>query len=309
MKNVKSWFVVGVLATVGLWTAGCDSSGGGGGSSKPAPKPSAGPSDDTPAVDADPGTPAPEAGSSTAPAAGGWGTLKGRFVFDGTAPEPQKLSINKDTEFCSKMPPVDETVVVNAENGGLKNVVLWLYLKRGADEPAIHESYAAELAQPKEMDNLWCRFEPHVGMVRTGQELKIGNKDEVGHNTKADLQANNPFNQTIGVGQDITMTFDKAERLPAAVSCSIHPWMKGYLVVTDTPYAAVTDADGNFEIANLPTGRWTFQVWHEMPGNVATINLKGADVNLDKGRLEFDINEGDNDLGEIKVAAALFAAP
>ena len=42
-----------------------------------------------------------------------WGTLTGRFVYDGKAPAPQPLSITKDQEVCSKPPTlVDESLEV-----------------------------------------------------------------------------------------------------------------------------------------------------------------------------------------------------
>ena len=58
------------------------------------------------------------------------------------------------------------------------------------------------------------------------------------------------------------------ERLPGLVDCNIHPWMKGYLLVRDNPYMAVTGNDGSFLIANLPAGEWEFQAWHERSGFV-----------------------------------------
>jgi hypothetical protein len=39
--------------------------------------------------------------------------------------------------------------------------------------------------------------------------------------------------------------------------------MSGYVVVTPTPYFAVTDKDGNFEIKNIPAGKYTLKTWSE----------------------------------------------
>ena len=54
--------------------------------------------------------------------------------------------------------------------------------------------------------------------------------------------------------------------LPFSYSCSIHPWMKGYVGTFAHPYFAVTDADGNFEIKNAPAGDWRLLVWQEKVG-------------------------------------------
>src|SRR5262249_47237447 len=37
-------------------------------------------------------------------------------------------------------------------------------------------------------------------------------------------------------------------RMPYLLSCPIYPWMKGFVRVLDHPFAAITDAEGHFEI-------------------------------------------------------------
>jgi len=44
--------------------------------------------------------------------------------------------------------------------------------------------------------------------------------------------------------------------------------MRGWLVVLDHPYAAVTGADGHFAIADVPPGDYTVAVWHEVLGRM-----------------------------------------
>jgi hypothetical protein len=42
--------------------------------------------------------------------------------------------------------------------------------------------------------------------------------------------------------------------------------MKAYVVVNDSPYFAVTDAEGKFEIKDLPVGDYTLEAWHPVLG-------------------------------------------
>ena len=226
-----------------------------------------------------------------------WGNLKGRFVYDGAAPAAAPITITKEIEVCGKHKLVDETVVVG-EDGGLKNVAALLYLADGESVP-IHSSYEMLAKSPVELDNKNCRFEPHVATIRVGQTLLLKNSDPVGHNSKLDSFVNPGINPLIPPGASVEHKFAAAERFPVSVSCAIHPWMNAQVYVTDHPYAAVSGEDGTFEIKNLPAGKWTFLFRHET-GYVQKVNWNGKGETWSKGRVEFTINEGDNDMGEIK---------
>jgi len=43
--------------------------------------------------------------------------------------------------------------------------------------------------------------------------------------------------------------------------CDIHEHMRGLILVVDTPYFVVTDADGRFRLSGLPSGRYTLKAW------------------------------------------------
>jgi hypothetical protein len=248
----------------------------------------------------------PKDTATAAPEKGGWGHLKGKFVYDGSAPTPAPLTITKDQEFCGKSPVLDESVVVNKDNGGLANVVVFLYVRSGKF-PDPHESFAESAEASVEIDNAACRFEPHVCVMRTSQKLILKNSDPVGHNTNIATTANPAFNQTIPASSELEHSLSEAERRPAAVGCNIHPWMKGWVLPQKSPYFAVSGKDGEFEIKNLPSGKWTFQVWQERAGSVDDVTVGGKKTKWSKGRVEVTIN-GDQttDLGEIKLSAALF---
>ena len=49
----------------------------------------------------------------------------------------------------------------------------------------------------------------------------------------------------------------------APLLCNVHPEMSGYVVVAPTPYFAVTDQEGNFEIQNVPPGHYNLATWSE----------------------------------------------
>ena len=69
-----------------------------------------------------------------------WGTLTGRFIYDGVPPKREPVELNKDLEFCGPLKPLDEELIVDPKSRGLKNVVLWLEPK--SDEPPpVHPAY------------------------------------------------------------------------------------------------------------------------------------------------------------------------
>ncbi len=48
----------------------------------------------------------------------------------------------------------------------------------------------------------------------------------------------------------------------AAIGCNIHDQMVTYVFVADTPYTALTGADGHGVVVNVPNGSYRAHVWH-----------------------------------------------
>lgn len=239
--------------------------------------------------------------ASASATASEWGTIKGRFVLDGPPPEPTKLTINKDVEFCGKYEPRSEKLLVNREGRGISNVVIWLDTKTG-EKVAVHPSFAETATAKIKLANKGCRFDPHVCVLRTGQSLVIENPDQVDHNTAAGLDRNQPFNDLVPMGKSSERPkFSQPEKLPSQVQCSIHPWMIGWLVVKDHPYVAVTDEHGRFELKNLPVGEHTFVVWHELPGFVENVTRNGKPETWKRGKVTVRISTGETEFGDVQV--------
>jgi hypothetical protein len=225
----------------------------------------------------------------------GWGNLTATFVVKGTVPKPAKLDVAKEP-FCVKHADVlvDESLVVGP-NGELKNVVVSLVSK---DKVKVHESFAASEKGEVVLDNQKCRFEPRIAVLRTSQTLVVSNSDSVGHNSKIDLFANPGVNPLIPPMGKVPLNFKMAESRPMPVSCNIHPWMGGFLVIKDDPYAAVSDAKGTLTISNIPAGKWSFHVWHERPANITAPTVQGKPATWAKGRVDVEIKDGQTiDLG------------
>ena len=61
-----------------------------------------------------------------------------------------------------------------------------------------------------------------------------------------------------------------------------------------------------FEIAKLPSGDWTFQVWHESGGFITDVTQDGESVVWQRGRFTQSIAEGTEDLGDILISPTVF---
>jgi plastocyanin len=232
-----------------------------------------------------------------------WGTIKGRFVFGGDAPAASELKADKDPDVCGKHKLVAEELVVGGDKG-IANIVVYVRTENIAINPEAAEKAKASVV----LDNKDCRFEPHVVVVQTGQELEIKNSDPVGHNVNVACLKNSPFNQIVPAGQSIKTSFKSEEPRPVQAACNIHPWMKGYIVVRPNPYAAVSAKDGSFEIAGVPAGELELVMIHEKAGYIQNFKVEGKPEEAKKGRKKVVVKANETfDLGDMVIDASVFA--
>jgi plastocyanin len=127
-------------------------------------------------------------------------------------------------------------------------------------------------------------FVPHVVVVQQGTTVEFLNSDAVGHNVYwPSISGNKKLSHNLG-------TWPKGDKKPfqfndlgaASLLCNVHPEMSGYVVVVPTPYFAVTDKDGNFEIKNVPAGKYTLKTWSE-DGKPTTqaVDVSGATATVE----------------------------
>ena len=241
---------------------------------------------------------ADEAGERAEPT--GFATIKGRFVFDGTPPDPIELSITKDIEVCKPggKPVFEPQVDVDPSTKGVANVLIFLTTKIPADDPKwVHDSYSesseALLSGDRAFDQKKCRFLSPIYALRSTQTLEILNSDPVSHNTMISPSSPKvkPLNVTIPVGGKVTWTPGGPSKQPIPVSCSIHPWMRASVISRDDPYFAVSAKDGSFEIKNVPAGvELEFRLWQAASKWIdGDVTLNGEAQKLKRGQIKVQL--------------------
>lgn len=232
-----------------------------------------------------------------------WTTIRGRIVLDGDVPEPASVDVTRDEEYCGEFGLMDQSLLVHPENNGLRNVAIYL---RAKEEVPVHPSYAEPKSVPAKLDNVRCEFVPRMACLRTGQVWQVTSSDPIAHNVAVYARRNDPFSEVIPRGQALEKSFSRAESQPVRIDCSIHAWMRAYIIITDHPYSAVTDKDGRFEIAHVPRGSWTFRFWHERPGYLRAVKQGTQSRTLKSGSWELDLAEDILDLGDVTVESGMF---
>ncbi|MFQ5702108.1 MAG: carboxypeptidase regulatory-like domain-containing protein [Acidobacteriota bacterium] len=112
-----------------------------------------------------------------------------------------------------------------------------------------------------EVDQKDMEFVPHVLPVLVGTTVDFKNSDAVLHNVFTPDKCAEKFNLgSWPQGQARSYTFKKV--CAATLLCNVHPEMEGFVVAVPTPYFAVTDRTGAYDIKDLPDGTYTVKVWH-----------------------------------------------
>ena len=199
------------------------------------------------------------------------GTIRGSVKVEGKIPKLPPLQITKYKEVCKDVP--NENLIVGPGQG-LRYAVVTL--------EGITKGKAVEKEAQHELDNVRCRFVPHVLAASVGQFLVMKNTDPILHTVHAFFTNGQPqFNVGLYPGR----TSRKPLISPGVVKirCEVHPWMSAYLVVTEHPYHAVTDAYGEYLITDVPAGSYKLKVWHESLGSEEkSVEVKaGASSNID----------------------------
>jgi plastocyanin len=118
------------------------------------------------------------------------------------------------------------------------------------------------------------RFVPAVTLVGVGAKARFVNYDPWEHHVRASAAGVAQFNASSSDGFVLRLdgkdegkpagfadaTFDKAGAV--LLGCHLHASMRGHVYVSDSPWAAITDAEGVARFDAVPDGMAQLRVWH-----------------------------------------------
>jgi hypothetical protein len=221
------------------------------------------------------------------PAQGSFGTITGRLVWGGpAAPEPTPLIKKgdptvKDAAVCATTDLFSRDLAVDPKTLGVRYGFAYLNKPSGTNPDAEQALLSKEATVVIDQKN--CEFIPYCTALHKDQPVVFKSSDPVGHNVRYSGFTNAANNVALPPQGELKVKL-VAERRPLPLACDIHPWMKGYMMVFDHPFFAVTGEDGSFEIQGVPAGAQKLVVWQEKVGYVTPGAGLGMAVTVTPGQ-------------------------
>jgi plastocyanin len=173
--------------------------------------------------------------------------------------------------LCALMSPLHATA------GTVQVTVLNAEGKPAADVAVLVQPTAAWPQQPlpevQPITQQYTRFVPFVSVVPVGGAVRFINRDRFDHHVRS--QPGGPlgnvppakqfeFRMTAMLGNRLGATPELKLDVPGTITigCHIHGSMRGHILVSTTPWYAVTDDKGVATIANVPDGQAEVRLWH-----------------------------------------------
>jgi len=133
-----------------------------------------------------------------------------------------------------------------------------------------------------------CSFQPFVQIVWEKADVYVVNIDPILHNINAYEVYEDTRRSLFSFSQP---RLGQEDRIPLRLrrsnlinlDCNAHGWMEGWVFTSPSPYFAVTDLEGVFEIPDIPPGQYTLAVWRPVLGERTgdLVVEANADLELD----------------------------
>jgi plastocyanin len=107
-------------------------------------------------------------------------------------------------------------------------------------------------------------FQPHVLVVPAGSAVEFPNRDPFFHNVFSLFDGKRFDLGLYEAGSSRVVHFDRPGI--SYIFCNIHPEMSGVVITLTTPFFAIVHGEEQFQIPNVPYGRYQVHYWSEGTG-------------------------------------------
>ncbi|MBT4838446.1 MAG: hypothetical protein HON94_13980 [Methylococcales bacterium] len=128
-------------------------------------------------------------------------------------------------------------------------------------------------------------FIPGYKIIQTGDKVNFSNLESFKHNVFSSSQGNQfDLGSYTQHNQNKVKTWQQFNSSGLVkIYCNIHGQMAAFVYVSNSPFFALTDSDGKFEINQIPAGRYQLLAWNvrgEMKKQIEIIDDKNQSINL-----------------------------
>jgi plastocyanin len=120
-----------------------------------------------------------------------------------------------------------------------------------------------------------ARFSPGFLAVAVGQRIAMPNDDAIFHNV---FSFSKPNDFDLGLypsGESRSLRF--AHSGLVRMYCSIHESMSASIFVAPSPWFAIANGEGGFEISDVPVGSYRVRVWNEkLPESSRSVSVRAG---------------------------------
>lgn len=186
--------------------------------------------------------------------------VRGIVHWVGDIPPKESFQVNVDEFFCAPKGRKDnDRVEVDPQSRAVANAVVYLEdISKGKpwqpvlDADAFHDQLTVSN----------CLFQPRLALVPEAGKLRLVNRDPVLHELV--ITGSDSYVKRVSLsynGQDERVALGHVGFFQ--ITCKRHPWESASAVLAGTPYYAVTNEKGEYEIGDIPPGEYNLVVWHD----------------------------------------------
>jgi len=188
-------------------------------------------------------------------------TITGRVTLRGTPPAETIIQM-PELSPCALLQTNTHTTHLFAvgEDSGLADVLITIQRIRGGGNPILRPA-----SRPANVKFVNCEIIPSVNVITHYDQVFFENGDNVMHTPRI-TSTNRPPRTSLSFSLPAMASRQVLGIIPTEVfmpiTCDEHPWEKAVISVVPHPLFAVTDADGNFTITNVPPGKYVLRALH-----------------------------------------------